>query len=461
MATLQEELEARHRLDAMLADFERKARTATTNPGGVFRDVLNSTPGLREQYERAVKEGHLIGIEVEIDRRFNGSYDGDSRKLRLAVGQLNEADPSNPPDDRREAADFIRYTAGHEIDHALSRERNAQRADHLRAQVAAIARGPSPHDFTAAVKEYNEGSRAQEARAEIAGFNAVAAQLKRDNPGATLADLYERDGGASNYIESDGNGVDPVNVRMKPGFHIKPDLQLDSDKSLEAMAKTFYDGTKGYPARNIDWAFGQIYLQEAMAQKANPGRPPPEMTVNVKALGADIQLPLGFKDSSPTHDKPVPPSERPALPDASDPSSQDHTLLEKIRVSVRDLEQSFGKPWDAQSERMSAAALSLAVGAEFNPGDDVRVALNRPTAQSEAGEVLFVYREGRSASPDPAANVAHMPVAQALASSAAERYQQAQAMRETQAVEQQRGQEAAQQALATEGQSQSGPKMHR
>ncbi|UJB19236.1 MULTISPECIES: XVIPCD domain-containing protein [Lysobacter] len=460
MATLQEELEARHKLDAMLADFERQARTDTSNPGEIFRGVLNSTPGLRQQYERAVQDGHLIGIEAETDPRFNGSYDGDSRKMRLSVEQLNEAAPPRTRDEIKEAVSFIRYTAGHEIDHALTREENERLAGRLRAQVAAIANGPSPHDFTGPVKEFNEGSREREARAEIAGFNTVAAQLKRDNPRATLADLYERDGGASNYMESDGNGMEPANVRMKPGFHIKPDLQLDTGKSLEAMAKTFYDDNKGYPARNIDWAFGEIYRQEAIAQAARPGRAFPEIRINVEALGAEVSLPPDFKDTSRApQDKTAPPAERPAAPGADDSTNQDHKLLEKIRGSVRDLEQSMGKPWDDQSERMSASALSLAVGSKFGPGDDVKVALNRPTDQNAAGEVLFVYREGRGASPDPTANYAHMPVSQALSVPASERYEQAQGMRETQAVEQRQAQEMAQQAQRVDGQSQSGPRI--
>ncbi|UZW60475.1 hypothetical protein [Lysobacter enzymogenes] len=148
MATLQEELEARHKLDAMLADFERQTRTDISNPGGIFRDVLNSTPGLRRQYEHAVKEGNLIGFEAEKDPRFNGSYNGDSRKMSLSADQLNEAGPPNDPHEIRDAVNFIRYTAGHEIDHAHHREENARLAERFRMQVAAIANGASPHDFT-------------------------------------------------------------------------------------------------------------------------------------------------------------------------------------------------------------------------------------------------------------------------------------------------------------------------
>ncbi|MGO1071921.1 XVIPCD domain-containing protein [Lysobacter sp. CA199] len=126
---------------------------------------------------------------------------------------------------------------------------------------------------------------------------------------------------------------------------------------------------------------------------------------------------------------------------------------------MRGLEQGVGKPWDDQSERMSASALSMAVAGKFGPGDDVKVALNRPTEQNAAGELLFVYREGRGASPDPAANYAHMPVSQALLTPAPERYEQAQAMRETQAVEQRLAQETAQQTQGMDGQSQGGPRM--
>lgn len=101
----------------------------------------------------------------------------------------------------------------------------------------------------------------------------------------------------------------------------------------------------------------------------------------------------------------------------------------------------------------------MAVASKFGPGDDVKITLNRPTEQNAPGELLFVYRQGPGASPDPAANYAHMPVSQALSLSAAERYEQAATMRETQAREQQLAQEAAQKTQVVEGQSQTGPRM--
>lgn len=457
MATLQDGLEARRKLDALLAEFERQGKTDDLNPGKIFRSVLDSTPGLQAQFLLAVEKGHLVAIEAEPDPRFNGSYDYIDRTMRLSAKQLSNADPSKHPDEFPEGVNFVRFTAGHEIGHALSRNEILQLGQRFQEQVAAIANGPSPHDFTAPVKEYNEGTRAREARAEIAGFNTIAAQVRHENPEATLADVYQADGSASNYMdEIDGDSSRYV---AQSGLHIKSDLQMDADKSLATMAKEFYDRNPGYPARNIDWAFGEIYRQEAIAQAAHPGRDFPEIRINVQALGAEVTLPPDFIDTSRAPDKLAPPAERPARPGANDPSHPDHPLLEKIRGSVRDLEQSIGKPWDEQSERISASALSLAVANKFAPGDDVKVALNRPTAQNAAGEVLFVYRDGRGASPDPAANYAHMPVAQALSLPAPERYEQAQAMRETQAAEQRLMQENAQQSQGMGGQSQGGPRM--
>lgn len=457
MATLQDELEARKKLDTLLAEFERQSKTDDLNPGKIFRSVLDSTPGLKAQFLLAVEKGHLVAIEAEPDPRFNGSYNHIDRTMRLSAKQLSEADPSKHPDEFPEGVNFVRFTAGHEIDHALSRNEILQLGQRFQEQVAAIANGPSPHDFTAPVKAYNEGTRTREARAEIAGFNTIAAQVRHENPKATLADVYEADGSASNYMdEIDGDSSRYV---AQSGLHIKPDLQMDEAKSLATMEREFYDRNPGYPARNIDCAFSEIYRQEAIAQAAHPGRDFPEIRINAQALGAQVTVPPDFIDTSRTPDKPAPPVERPATPGANDPSHPDHPLLEKIRGSVRNLEQSIGKPWDEQSERMSASALSLAVASRFGPGDDVKVTLNRPTAQNAAGEVLFVYRDGRGASPDPAANYAHMPVAQALSLPSPERYEQAQAMRETQAAEQRSLRESAQQTQGMDGQAQGGPRM--
>lgn len=458
MAAVHDELTAQEKLDALLLDFDRRTLTENMHPGKVLRETLDSTPELKAAVLRSLENGQLLKFDAEADPRFKGTFDYNDGTLRLSLEQLNEVDLSASSDELEQSANFVRYTVGHEIDHAISSDESLRLVVRFREQVAAIASEPSPHDYTASVKAFNEGSREREARAEIAGFNTVAAHVKRLDPEATLADLYEADGGASNYIEK-GREEPPI-YALQPGLHIKPDLQLDADKSLEAMARAFYDSNPGYPARNIDWAFGEIYRQEAVAQAAHPGRSFPEIRINVQEIGVKVTVPPDFIDTSQLQtDKTAPVAEPRSGPSANDPGHPDHALLEKIRDGVRGLEQSIGKPWDDRSERLSASALFLTVASRFGPGDDAKLALNRPTEQNAAGELLFVYRQGRNASPDPAANYAHMPVSQALSLPASERLGQAATLRETQALDRQSTPETAQKNQAMEGQSQTGPRM--
>lgn len=133
----------------------------------------------------------------------------------------------------------------------------------------------------------------------------------------------------------------------------------------------------------------------------------------------------------------APPVHYDGPPVPAEPSHADRVLLEKIREGVRGPDRQIGKPWNEGSERLSASALSMAVRMNFKPDDDMRIASNNATAMHAAGELLFVYRVGATASPDPAANFAQTPISDALALPAQERYQQIQTMRDTQTQTQQ------------------------
>lgn len=135
--------------------------------------------------------------------------------------------------------------------------------------------------------------------------------------------------------------------------------------------------------------------------------------------------------------KPSTPSQRGGPENFEHP---ENALLEKMRTGVRDLDQQIGKPWDEQSERLSASALAMAVEKKFNPDDDVWVGLNQATERHTAGELLLVQRVGGHVSPDPFQNRTHMFTTEALSQSAEQRYQQVEAVRQTQAEEQQRPQ---------------------
>ncbi|MGO4774240.1 XVIPCD domain-containing protein, partial [Lysobacter sp. 2RAB21] len=161
-------------------------------------------------------------------------------------------------------------------------------------------------------------------------------------------------------------------------------------------------------------------------------------------------------DPEPTRTASAPPA--PTLRSTpEDPGHPDRALYEKVRGAVEQLDRQAGKPWDQQSERMTASALAMAAEKKFEAKDDIRLAFNPPTANLAAGEMVHVYRVGHP-SPDPAAHHASMKTADALSVPVEARYQQVEATRIAQAEQVQREQQQAQ-TRAQDQSNQSAPKM--
>jgi len=144
--------------------------------------------------------------------------------------------------------------------------------------------------------------------------------------------------------------------------------------------------------------------------------------------------PPGAAPPAPEPVAPIAPiAPAPRQPDRADRDYPDQGMLEQIRNGMRNVDRSLNKPWDENSERLSASAFKMAVEKGFKPGDDIWVGLNRQTERHAAGELLLVQRAGNNVSPDPYQNRAQMPTTMALSEPASARIDQALAIRETQA----------------------------
>ena len=115
-----------------------------------------------------------------------------------------------------------------------------------------------------------------------------------------------------------------------------------------------------------------------------------------------------------------------------DPNHPDHDLHQKLRDSVRRLDQEAGKGWDDASERLVASALIMAKEKGFTAQDELQLAFNKPSQRYAAGELLHLSRQGPGESPDPAANRTHMTTGEALSKPATDRYQELEAVNATQ-----------------------------
>ncbi len=291
MATPQETL------DKMLKDFEAANKTTTTNPGKNLRDLIESTPQLKADILESIKKGNLDKFEAIRGTNPLGYYDADNKALAVSADQLNDAGK------KTQTANSIRFTLGHEIQHGVNRQDILDQDNKLRGEAKAIAKTPSPHDYTDELKAYNQTSRKIETTAEIAGFNTLASYATSKNPKATLKDLYDASPDDMRmYINADLTKSPPT-YAAKPGLTIGADLKIASTpKNIEAMGKLFYDAN-GYPANEVGRAVGMIAKEEtaalAAARKTDPKHAAPEIRVDLKTLGlSGMALPAGFTDSS-------------------------------------------------------------------------------------------------------------------------------------------------------------------
>jgi hypothetical protein len=313
-------------LDRMLTDFELLHDTASAHPGRNLRALIEQTPAMKGDILESIRRGNLDRFEDLPYAGPVGTYDADAKALAVSVDQLKSADRNV------QAANTLRFTLGHELQHGVNRQDILDQDATMRSDAAAIARSPSPHDYTASLQAYNATSRRLESTAEIAGFNTLAESVRRGNPNATLKDLYDASpNDMQMYIDVD-LGATPARYTPKAGLSIGADLTIDPSKreNVEAIGTLFYDAN-GYPPQEIGRALGMAHKAEAAAQAASGTLP--DIRVDLKALGVSGPLPHGFTDSSKPR---LLPGQEAAQADPRSAGHPDHDYYQLLRGKLPD-----------------------------------------------------------------------------------------------------------------------------
>jgi len=436
-------------LKKMVDEFE----AAHAKEGQALRKMLDNTPELKARVEQAIEQKQLSGFGAH-PRDGSGAYRPSTGEILLPMDVLRTAKMDAPRDD---SANTARIILGHEIGHAINKAAIDKSDAAFKDRIDEIAKSPSPHDYTAALKAHGAEERTRESKDEIAGINTLADYVRHSNPKATLKDLYNASTEMANYIDKNGEGA-KATYKAKDGLTFGDDLKIDANapKNVEAMGKLFYDA-RGYPQNYGARDLGMVAEAEDAAQLRDPKRAPPEVRADLKALGIDqakvpsAWIPNGFRDTGAQPAAPEPRAAPPAQR-AGEPAGADRALSERVRSGVAQAEQAIGKGWDDNSERMTASLTLLAKQSGFSERDQLSVGFNRPTATHPGGELAFVYRDGHTASPDPYANRAQMPTSEAIARPAQETYQQLQEQ-SLQQAQTQRTVQAQEQATQTQVQA--------
>ncbi|WDS35313.1 XVIPCD domain-containing protein [Pseudoxanthomonas sp.] len=287
-------------LQTMLDAFDKANAKGDVHPGQDLKAVLDSTPGLKTNVLDAIGKNQLQKIEaLNVDGAL-GVYMGDSRTIQISPDQLHIArtDP--------EMLNSVRFTLGHEVKHAADRAQIMTSDANLEKGINAVAQSDGKvHDYTAAIKQFNETSRSLETHAELTGYNVVVDQVLKDNPKATLRDVYNTSPSDMDpYIEKGGT---PGNPAYTPRAGITLDgLKMPETKENLAAVNTYFYEARGYPQQNVsnllDYA-GQVEAQ------LHPGKDAPKIQVDLGAIGvkaSDVSTSTPYVDASTMHKRAAP-----------------------------------------------------------------------------------------------------------------------------------------------------------
>ncbi|MGV7204179.1 XVIPCD domain-containing protein [Xanthomonas citri] len=399
-------------------DANQQSQPVTQDMVTNLQATINSSPTLASEMKRAVT--------TAID-----SKDPKSSMLLENLSPLNGAvaggtfNPTNktmsiPPITVRKSkgqftqlnANDLTFVLGHETQHAFNQVSMASSYRQFDAAVTTIAKDNNPvNDYTLPVEKLINSAREDEAKAQIAGWNALIDRERQTNPAIDLNTMRNLGNARlDDFIEaSPTNGKQ---TQARPGITFNQDGSLPmTPQNISAQATYYFDkppqGAPGLSTRQTtgigfhgDSDYPNYYGAGAVSRAiafdrayAHPvGGIAPQMQLDMQRLHFKepllerngITLPPGttttpqiYWDTStnpPTrgllqhtqgthqHISPIPDID--LQPSGLNPPGKtgqpDNELLEKIRSGVRSLDQQAGKSWDESSERLSASLLLMA-----------------------------------------------------------------------------------------------------
>ncbi|WP_057920592.1 XVIPCD domain-containing protein [Lysobacter capsici] len=451
---------------------------------GNLQRAINDSPVLAAQMKTAVSavpDPHLIKFEI-LDAGFGAgaTYDGDSKSISIPAARLQNTSATN-----REGFDpfSMVYTLAHETQHGFNHTAKRKAYDVFDREVREIARDRSPiNDYTAPIGRLIGAGRQDEAKAEIAGWNAVVSMVKQVRPEADL-DVIGQMQNIRGHLFVEKN-LATRKFEGRPGLAFGPELSLEpTAANIETLGKNYFDrfpaGTPGKTAREVstlgphreaDYAnyYGRNAIERLITIDRKHARAidgvEPQMHIDMAALRLNERLieRLGLEiDPRPEQRQPYYDTSRSpfalqhfdhtktgrslnqhvpidAAVLADDPVAvgrerltpreqghPDHGLYSQIATQVRQQDQKHGRQWDETSERMTASLLVLAKENGLSQVDHVVFSTNKERVA--AGENVFVV-QGRL--DDPAHLRAHMKTDEAVRTPEAASFEKVEAINE-------------------------------
>ncbi|MGH8082083.1 MAG: XVIPCD domain-containing protein, partial [Lysobacter sp.] len=414
---------------------------------GNLLTAINASPVLADRITAAIDaepKPHLKNFGILPHGQGAGAaYDGNDKTMLIPANRLQNKSPTNTSG--FDVAPMV-FTLAHETQHGFNHENKRQAWGAFDGELKRIARDNNPiNDYTPPIEKFLLASRQDEARAEIAGWNAVVSMKGQSDPQVDLEDM-KRIGGIRSYVFLQRDDATQQLVG-KSGLSFNADSTLEpTPNNIEAMGKNYFDrspkgdgiesaqtanlgpyGEADYPnyygknaiervivfdreyARSVGGVepqmhinMGQLRLSERLIERLgleidpNPERPQPyyDTGQSPPALhhfehtrtgpNRNQHIPIDLESPPDTF------AQTPTKLSPSQSGHSDHPLYSQIADRVREQDQHHGRQWDETSERMTASLLALAKEGGLSRVD--HVVFSAKTDRTAAGENVFVVQ---------------------------------------------------------------------
>lgn len=259
-------------------DAARTSRPVTQDMVSNLQSSINNSPFLADEIKKAAttidasdthnpKRANLEGFGfVGPGQAAGGTYDGNQKIMNLPPIGLQRRSAANPGGSFN--ADAMTFVLGHEIQHSFNHAATSQATSTFLSDIGNQAKVKGPvHDYTNELRAYVQAGREDEAKAEIAGWNALLSLKRQGNPNANGVDLMltTTTSRTEDFIERDPTSAVPKAI-------IRPGLAFNQDGSLSQ--------TSGNIA-----AMGQHYFDRPSPVYAQPGQRPVGLGEHVDQAG--------------------------------------------------------------------------------------------------------------------------------------------------------------------------------
>ena len=292
----------------------KQSQPVTQNMVDNLQSTLNGSPVLAQQVRKAVtpepgREAPLQNFaSLDSTAGAGGNYNGETHTISLSPTSLNH--PASTFE-KSYAADLT-FVLGHEIQHGFNQPDMVKVYGDFETQCRRIASSDNLlHDYTPPLLARQQALRENEAKAQIAGWNALLGRVRQTKSNAGLNEMFAVKGQTDRVLDFVGPGSAPNTAQARPGITFNPDntLSTTDPSNVTTLGRIYFDAPPGKTRlgyhHNSDYAnnYGAKAISDVIAYERKYAKPVngrmPMIGINMGKLHYDPRLLAGNGISIP------------------------------------------------------------------------------------------------------------------------------------------------------------------